>query len=66
MSSDEARTLVKAINRRIRRDQIFEGGKAFGVDYTTWAICYPSTASAFNAAAEILTGRSGRFLPAAF
>jgi len=58
-----ARATIKAINRRIRRHGFFDGGKAFGVDYTTWSLIYPQMASTFNAACEELTGRKGRFLP---
>lgn len=50
----DARSLAKAINRHIRRRHIFEGGRTFGVDYSTWAVCYPHLAREFNQAAALL------------
>jgi hypothetical protein len=58
-----ARAVIKAINRRIRRHGFFDGGRAFGVDYATWNVTYPQMASVFNQAASQLTGRPGRYLP---
>jgi hypothetical protein len=55
--------ILKAINRHVRRNNVFSGGRSFGVDYTTWSICYPQMSSVFNKAAQQITGRPGRFLP---
>lgn len=63
MTTNEARALVKAINRRVRRHDYFAGGRQYGVDYATWRVCYPKMAAAFQAAAEVLAGRTGRFMP---
>jgi hypothetical protein len=59
----QARIFIKAINRHVKRRRLFEGGRTFGVDYTTWCVTYPQLARAYQAASEILTGRNGRFLP---
>lgn len=61
---ENARVVLKAINRHVRRKRIFEGGRTFGVDFNTWNACYPHIASVFNKAAEIFIGREGRFMPA--
>lgn len=58
-----ARAIVKTINRRCRRHRYFEGGRQFGVDYTTWVMCHPQMAFEYSRAAEALTGRKGRFIP---
>jgi len=59
----EAIAIVKAINRHIRKHGIFDGGKAFGVDYNTWACCYPQMATVFNQAASEIKAKPGRYLP---
>lgn len=59
----EATAVCKAINRHCRKAQVFQGGRQFGVDYTTWAVTYPQMAHAFQKAAKIITGRDGRFMP---
>ena len=63
MTPSEARATVKAINRHIRKDRPFQGGMQYGVDWPTWATCYPQTATLFNRAAQVLMGRDGRFMP---
>jgi hypothetical protein len=60
---NQARAIVKAINRRVRRHRYFEGGRLFGVDYPTWAVTHPQMAREFNKAAAVLTGRKGHFMP---
>ena len=59
----QAFAIVKAINRRIRKHGIFDGGKAFGVDYNTWSCCYPRMSAVYNQAAEEIKGKPGRYLP---
>lgn len=56
---------MKAINRHVRKARIFEGGKAYGVDWPTWNVCYPHLARAFCNAAEVVMGRKGLFMPIA-
>ena len=57
MDKSTATATVKAINRHVNKAQVFSGGRMFGVDYTTWAVCYPQTAKMFNDAASIMLGR---------
>lgn len=59
----QAIAIVKAINRHIRKHGIFDGGKAFGVDYNTWSCCYPRMSGVFNEAATEIKGKPGRYLP---
>lgn len=59
----EASALIKAINRWVRRTRPFEGGKQFGVDFRTWNVTYPQIASAYKAAATVIAGRPGYFMP---
>lgn len=63
MTTTQARQTVKAINRWVRKTKPFEGGRQYGVDYPTWVVTYPQTAQVFRAAAEVLTGRKGNFMP---
>lgn len=63
MNQDNARTTIKAINRWTRTYRPFEGGRTFGVDYITWRISYPQIAKTYQLAAEMITGRTGRFMP---
>ena len=58
-----AKTLIKAINRRIRRKKLFEGGLQYGLDYPTWSLCYPQMSKVLNQAAKVITGKDGRYLP---
>jgi hypothetical protein len=60
---DQARAIIKAINRHVRRNRLFAGGRTFGVDYSTWRVSFPQLSATYQAAAEILMGRSGRFMP---
>jgi hypothetical protein len=59
----EAKTLIKSINRHIRRKKLFEGGLQYGLDYPTWSFCYPQMSKILNEAAKIITGRDGFYLP---
>jgi len=63
MNAPEARTLAKAINRRLRRTKAFYGGGPWGLDFATFQATYPQMCQAFNQAAEILTGKPGRYIP---
>jgi hypothetical protein len=58
-----AKSVIKCINRRVKKTRPFAGGRRFGVDYTTWNVCYPQTAQLYSKAAEIFYGRTGRFMP---
>ena len=62
----QARATLKAINRHVRKERIFEGGRTFGVDWPTWCMCYPQLAMTFQRLAEFVTGRKGCFMPAHF
>jgi hypothetical protein len=62
MTRTEARVIAKAVDRHHRRRRTFDGG--YGVDYVTWALCYPRTADILNRAGFVLTGRRGNFVPA--
>lgn len=54
---------VKAINRHLRRKRVLEGGLKFGLDWVTWNICHPQLAKAVDYCGELITRRTGRFLP---
>lgn len=58
-----AKTLIKAINRHIRRKKLFEGGLQYGLDYPTWSLCFPQMSKVLNQAAKIITGKDGHYLP---
>ena len=61
-----ARATLKAINRHVKKEGIFSGGRAFGVDWPTWWTCYPQMAQTFQRCGSILTGREGNFMPRPF
>jgi len=63
--ADSAKQVALAITRHLRRRRVFEGGRLFGVDYTTWHTCYPHLSLTFEAAMEALTGTPGRYVPVA-
>ena len=60
-----AYSMLRCINRHIRRHKIFEGGRTFGVDWRTWHACYPHLASVFDKHAAIVAGRCVQALPSA-
>lgn len=56
--------VIKAINRRARAGLLMCGAVgSWGVDFATWAAYYPRTAAVYQAAAETVAGRPGRFMP---
>lgn len=61
----QARTFVKAINRRCRRGKLW-GNDRYGTYFATWYTCNPQVASAYIIAATALAGRPGRYMPRAF
>ena len=63
MTKQQAIAVVKAINRRVRRQDYFAGGRQYGVDSRTWRVTYPQTSAVYQAAAEIVAGRKGAFFP---
>lgn len=63
MSKAEAITIVKAINRHVKRHRLMSGGRTFGVDFPTWNVCYPHLAKAFREAGRVIAGRDGLFMP---
>ncbi len=63
MNQSEARAICKAINRHVNKVEVFMGGRQFGVDFNTWAVCYPQMCREFRNAAAVVVGRPGRFLP---
>ena len=65
ITSENAKPVLKAINRHLRRHPAFQGGREYGVDHITWSLCYPQMAGAVDQIGEILTGRPGRYVPRA-
>ena len=63
MNTQEATTLLKAINRRLRRTRAFQGGTQYGIDYNTWCITFPRMARSFTAAARVLVPGCTRPVP---
>lgn len=62
MNANEAKATMKSINRQIRKHWY---GGMIGWDFTTFTVIYPRISGVFNQAAEVLTGRKGRYLPKA-
>ncbi len=57
--------VVKSINRYLRKNLVFVGGKSFGIDYNTWVISHPKKAAVVNScASEILGRKVTRGIPA--
>ncbi len=63
MNKSSARQTIKAINRWVRKNNPFEGGKQYGVDFATWNVCYPQLSKMYVKCAEIMVERTGRFMP---
>jgi hypothetical protein len=58
------KSILKSINRHVKKNRLFEGGRSFGVDFATWQVNYPQMCREFCKAAQQLLGREGNFLPA--
>lgn len=65
MTKAQAKKICKKINAWVKRENPFEGGKSFGVDFATWCVVYPEKARGFCEAATVLTGKAGRYMPIA-
>ena len=64
MTKREATAIVKSINRWVRKTRSMRSvHPSWGVDFRTWSILYPQTAYQYQAAARVLAGRDGNFLP---
>lgn len=62
MNKQTAIAIIKSINRHIRNHWF---GGMRGWDYATWTVVYPQMAHQYSAAAQVITGRPGRYLPKA-
>ena len=68
MTITEAKAIIKATNRRMRKLRAMETPDrrdiTTGWDYSTWRMCYPALSAVYQSACEAYTGRTGRFVPA--